>query len=50
LPLRCLIVWRLLMYKVAICHPSTYCYTISGTLLPISGGRPALPVRSPAVI
>jgi hypothetical protein len=37
---RCLV----LMYKVAICHPFTLCYAISGTLFPISGGRPALPV------
>jgi hypothetical protein len=39
-----------LMYKVAICHPSTSCYAISGTLFPISGGRPAQPVPSPAAI
>jgi hypothetical protein len=38
------------MYKVAICHPSTQCYAISGTLFRISGGRPALPVPSPAAI
>jgi hypothetical protein len=38
------------MDKVAICHPSTQCYAISGTLFPISGGRPALPVPSPAAI
>jgi hypothetical protein len=38
------------MYKVAICHPSTYGYSISGTLFPISGGRQALPVPSPAAI
>jgi hypothetical protein len=43
---RCLV----LIYKVAICHPSTYCYAISGTLFPISGGWPALPVPSPAAI
>jgi hypothetical protein len=43
---RCLV----LMYEVAICLPSTYCYAISGTLFPISGGRPALPVPSPAAI
>jgi hypothetical protein len=43
---RCLV----LMYKVAICHPSTLCCAISGTLFPISGGRPALPVPSPAAI
>jgi hypothetical protein len=44
---RCL----MLMYKVAICHPSTKCYAISsGTLFPISGGQPALPVPSPAAI
>jgi hypothetical protein len=39
---------RVLMYKVAVCHPSTLCYVISGTLFPISGGRPAVPVPSPA--
>jgi hypothetical protein len=39
-----------LMYKVAICHHSTKCYAISGSLFPISGGRPALPVPSPAAI
>jgi hypothetical protein len=39
-----------LMYEVAICHPSTKCYAISGTLFPISGGSPALPVPSPAAI
>jgi hypothetical protein len=41
-----------LMYKVAICHLSSvyYCYAISGTLFPIRGGRPALPVPSPAAI
>jgi hypothetical protein len=38
------------MCKVAICHPSTLYYAISGTLFPISGGRPALPVPSPAAI
>jgi hypothetical protein len=43
---RCLV----LMYKVAICHPSTSCYDIRGTLFPISGGRPALLVPSPAAI
>jgi hypothetical protein len=43
---RCLV----LMCKVAICHPSTYCYYTSGTLFPSSGGRPALPVPSPAAI
>jgi hypothetical protein len=37
------------MYKVAICNPSSY-YDISGTLFPTSGGRPALPVPSPAAI
>jgi hypothetical protein len=43
---RCLV----LMYKVAICHPSTQCYAISGTLFPIIGGQPDLPVPSPAAI
>jgi hypothetical protein len=43
---RCLV----LMYKVAICHPNTQCYAISGTLFPGSGGRLALPVPSPAAI
>jgi hypothetical protein len=43
---RCLV----LMYKVGICHPSTKCYAISGTLSPISGGRPAMPVLSLAAI
>jgi hypothetical protein len=43
---RCLV----LMYKVATCHSSTSCYVVSGTLFPISGGRPALPVPSPAAI
>jgi hypothetical protein len=43
---RCLV----LMYKVAMYHPSIQCYAISGTLFPISGGRPALPVPSPAAI
>jgi hypothetical protein len=43
---RCLV----LKYKVAICHPCTLCYVISGTLFRISGGRPALPVPSPAAI
>jgi hypothetical protein len=43
---RCLV----LMYKVAICHHSILCFAISGTLFPISGGRPALPVPSPAAI
>jgi hypothetical protein len=43
---RCLV----LMYKVSICHLCTYCYAISGTLFPTSGGRPALPVPSPAAI
>jgi hypothetical protein len=42
--------YLVLMYKVAICHPSTYFYAVSGTLLPNSGGRPALPVPSPAAI
>jgi hypothetical protein len=43
---RCLV----LMYKVVICHPSTYCYAISGNLFPIRGGRPALPVPSSTAI
>jgi hypothetical protein len=42
--------YLVLMYKVAIYHHSTKCYAISGTLFPISGGRPALPVPSPAAI
>jgi hypothetical protein len=41
---------QVLMYKVALYHPSTWCYTISGTLFPTSGGRPALPVPSLAAI
>jgi hypothetical protein len=38
------------MFKVAIYHPSTKCYAFSGTLFPISGGRPDLPVPSPPAI
>jgi hypothetical protein len=41
---------QVLMYKVALYHPSTLCYTISGTIFPTSGGRPALAVPSPAAI
>jgi hypothetical protein len=44
------LMYNVAIYNVAICHPSTYCYAISGTLFPISGGRPAMPFRSPAAI
>jgi hypothetical protein len=39
-----------LTYKVAIFHLSTQCYDIRGTLLHVSGGRPAVLVPSPAAI
>jgi hypothetical protein len=34
------------MYKIAICHPRTWCYTIRGTLFPISAfaGRHLCPL------